>query len=61
MLDKYQQEIVNSNEPRIIVEAGAGSRKDFYFDWKSKTFIIRWGRTIKYGYNYIYSYGSRRT
>lgn len=32
MLDKYQQEIVDSNEPRIIVEAGAGSRKDFYFD-----------------------------
>ena len=27
MLDKYQQEIVNSNEPRIIVEAGAGSGK----------------------------------
>ncbi len=26
MLDKYQQEIVDSNEPRIIVEAGAGSR-----------------------------------
>lgn len=26
MLDEYQQEIVNSNEPRIIVEAGAGSR-----------------------------------
>ena len=23
MLDKYQQEIVDSNEPRIIVEAGA--------------------------------------
>ena len=23
MLDKYQQEIVNSNESRIIVEAGA--------------------------------------
>lgn len=27
MLDKYQQEIVDSNEPRIIVEAGAGSGK----------------------------------
>ena len=27
MLDQYQQEIVNSNEPRIIVEAGAGSGK----------------------------------
>lgn len=27
MLDKFQQEIVNSNEPRIIVEAGAGSGK----------------------------------
>ena len=29
MLDKYQQEIVNSNEPRIIVEAGAGSGKTY--------------------------------
>lgn len=28
MLDKYQQEIVDSTEPRIIVEAGAGARKD---------------------------------
>ena len=27
MLDKYQQEIVNSNEPRIIVEAGGGAGK----------------------------------
>lgn len=27
MLDKNQQEIVDSNEPRIIVEAGAGSGK----------------------------------
>lgn len=27
MLDKYQQEIVDSNEPRIIVEAGAGAGK----------------------------------
>ena len=27
MLDKYQQEIVKSNEPRIIVEAGAGAGK----------------------------------
>lgn len=27
MLDKYQQEIVDSKEPRIIVEAGAGSGK----------------------------------
>ena len=27
MLDKYQQEIVDSKEPRIIVEAGAGSRE----------------------------------
>lgn len=27
MLDKYQQEIVDANEPRIIVEAGAGSGK----------------------------------
>lgn len=27
MLDEYQQEIVNSNEPRIIVEAGAGAGK----------------------------------
>ena len=27
MLDKDQLEIVNSNEPRIIVEAGAGSGK----------------------------------
>ena len=27
MLDEYQQEIVDSNEPRIIVEAGAGSGK----------------------------------
>lgn len=27
MLDQYQQEIVDSNEPRIIVEAGAGSGK----------------------------------
>lgn len=29
MLDKFQQEIVNSQEPRIIVEAGAGSGKTF--------------------------------
>lgn len=29
MLDKYQQEIVNANEPRMIVEAGAGSGKTF--------------------------------
>lgn len=29
MLDKYQQEIVNANEPRIIVEAGAGSGKTY--------------------------------
>lgn len=27
MLDEYQQKIVNSNEPRIIVEAGAGAGK----------------------------------
>lgn len=27
MLDKYQQEIVDSNEPRIIVEASAGAGK----------------------------------
>lgn len=27
MLDKYQQEIVDSNEPRIIVEAGGGAGK----------------------------------
>ena len=32
MLDKYQQEIVDSNEPRIIVEAGAGSRENIYFN-----------------------------
>jgi hypothetical protein len=30
MLDEKQLEIVNSNEPRIIVEAGAGSRKNLY-------------------------------
>lgn len=28
MLDENQLEIVNSNEKNIIVEAGAGSRKD---------------------------------
>lgn len=29
-LDKNQLEIVNSTEPRIIVEAGARFRKDVY-------------------------------
>lgn len=32
MLDKKQQEIVDSKESRIIVEAGAGSRKST-FKW----------------------------
>lgn len=32
MLDEKQLEIVNSNEPRIIVEAGAGSRQNSYFN-----------------------------
>lgn len=32
MLDQHQQEIVNSNEPRIIVEAGGGSRKNKNFN-----------------------------
>lgn len=30
MLDENQLEIVNSKEPRIIVEASAGSRKNLY-------------------------------
>lgn len=57
MLDKYQQEIVDSNEPRIIVEAGAGSRKNFHFNRKSKTIIIRRSRTKQYGYNNLYENG----
>lgn len=32
MLDKYQQEIVDSNEHKIIVEAGAGARKNENFN-----------------------------
>lgn len=32
MLDERQQEIVDSKEPRIIVEAGAGSREDTLFN-----------------------------
>ena len=28
-LDEYQLKIVNSNEPRIIVEAGGGSGKTY--------------------------------
>lgn len=39
MLDKYQQQIVDSNEPRIIVEAGAGSGK-------TKTLIERVKRLL---------------
>ena len=39
MLDEKQLEIVNSNEPRIIVEAGAGSRKNSCINRKSKKII----------------------
>lgn len=31
-LDKNQLEIVNSTEPRIIVEAGGRFRKNFYIN-----------------------------
>ena len=31
-LDEYQLEIVNSTEPKIIVEAGAGSRQNFFIN-----------------------------
>lgn len=37
MLDESQLEIVNSNEPRIIVEAGAGSRENTHLNRKNKT------------------------
>lgn len=40
MLDKYQQEIVNSNEPRIIVEAGAGSGKTFTLTQRVKRLLL---------------------
>jgi hypothetical protein len=36
MLDEKQLEIVNSKEPRIIVEAGGGSRKNKNSNRKSK-------------------------
>jgi len=40
MLDEYQQEIVNSNEPRIIVEAGAGSGKTFTLTQRVKRLLL---------------------
>lgn len=40
MLDKYQQEIVDSNEPRIIVEAGAGSGKTFTLTERVKRLLL---------------------
>ena len=36
MLDEKQLEIVNSNEPRIIVEAGGGSRQNKNTNRESK-------------------------
>ena len=46
MLDKVQQEIVDSKEPRIIVEAGAGSREDSLPNRTSKKIIIGWSRAL---------------
>ena len=40
MLDEYQQEIVNSNEPRIIVEAGAGSGKTYTLTERVKRLLL---------------------
>lgn len=40
MLDKYQQEIVDSNEPRIIVEAGAGSGKTYTLIERVKRLLL---------------------
>ena len=40
MLDQYQQEIVNSKEPRIIVEAGAGSGKTFTLTERVKKLLL---------------------
>lgn len=40
MLDKYQQEIVDSNEPRIIVEAGAGSGKTYTLTERVKRLLL---------------------
>jgi len=40
MLDKNQLEIVNSKEPRIIVEAGAGSGKTFTLIERIKRLLL---------------------
>ena len=40
MLDEYQQEIVNSNEPRIIVEAGAGTGKTYTLTERVKRLLL---------------------
>lgn len=40
MLDKYQQEIVDSKEPRIIVEAGAGSGKTMVLTERVKKLLL---------------------